>query len=81
MLLLTDTLNGDLITKCSEILSSLKKNTQSPYVLVLAWFTEPKVDKVRLGKLEENSRSCWDCRHVYSLWATAARSPQIALIY
>ena len=80
MLLLTDTLNGDLITKCSEILSRLKK-TCSPLMSWCLHVTEPKVDKVWLGKLEEDSRSCGDCTHVYSLRATAARRPQIALIY
>lgn len=45
-------------------------------VLPLAQFTEPRADKAGLGKLEEDSRSHRDCRHVYSLQAAAARSLQ-----
>ena len=51
-------------------------------VLPLTLFTEPSIEKVGPGKLEEDSRSCGDCKHVYSLRAAAkAVSLQKLLIY
>ena len=52
----------------------------TPVVFLLVLWTEPRVDKAWLGKLEEHSRSHGDCRHVYSLWATAAGSTQVGMI-
>ena len=37
-----------------------------------ALFAEPRVGKVRTGKLEENLKSRGNCRHVYFLWAGKA---------
>ena len=34
-------------------------------------FTEPVVDKVQTGKLDEDSRRCRSCRRIYSLLADA----------
>ena len=47
-------------------------------VLPLTGFTGPWVDKAQLGKLEGDSRSRSDCRHVYCL---SAASLQRLLIY
>ena len=46
-------------------------------------FAEPRVGKARAGKLEENSRSCRNCRHVYSLQIDAAAKgvSQVGLVY
>ena len=35
--------------------------------LLLTLFAEPRVDKAQVGKLEENLRSCRNCRHIYPL--------------
>ena len=40
-------------------------------VLQLKWFTGPRVDEARPGKLEEDPRCYRDCRRVYFLWAAA----------
>ena len=37
-----------------------------------ALFVEPRVGKPRTKKLEEDARSCRNCRHVYSLLAGIA---------
>lgn len=41
-------------------------------VLLFTLFSEPRVSKARVGKLEENSESLRNCRHVYFLQAGAA---------
>ena len=44
----------------------------SCYISLCALFAEPRVGKVETGKLEENSKSHRNCRHVYFLWAGKA---------
>ena len=55
---------------------NLKKEDQrrmlSHCISWCALFAEPMVGKVWAGKLEENSRSWKNCRHVHSLLAAAA---------
>ena len=55
---------------------SLKKENQSWLlsccISLCALFTKPVVGKMWAGKLEENSRSYRNCRHIYSLLAGTA---------
>ena len=53
------------------------------FILLFILFAEPKVGKVWAGKLEENSRSRRNCRHIYSLMAgdMAKGASQVGLIY
>ena len=39
--------------------------------LLLTLFAEPRIDKAQVGELEENLRSCRNCRHIDPLQATA----------
>ena len=43
-----------------------------PTVSLFKLFTEPRVGKVQLKRLEEDSRGQRNCRHIYSLLADAA---------
>ena len=50
--------------------------------LTVCKFAEPRVGKTQVGKLEENSKGCRNCRYVFSLWdGTAAKGvSQVGLI-
>ena len=50
--------------------------------LTVCKFAEPRVGKTQVGKLEENSKGCRNCRYVFSLWdGTAAHGvSQVGLI-
>ena len=39
--------------------------------MLLTLLAEPRIDKAQVGELEENLRSCKNCRHIYPLQATA----------
>ena len=54
---------------------------EEPPVFLFTLFTVPRLDKAHVGKQEENLRSCKNCRHVYSLWATATGGPQLRVTY
>lgn len=44
----------------------------APTVSLFKLFTEPRIGKVQVKRLEEDSRSQRNCRHIYSLLADAA---------
>lgn len=73
------------LLKCSHMTPSLPTIWSSLYTFILLFilFAEPKVGKVWAGKLEENSRSRSNWRHVYSLMAGAVAkgASQVGLIY
>ena len=50
-------------------------------ILLTTRFAKPGAVKARPGKLEGDSGSCGDRRHVYSLWAAAAECLQRLLVY
>ena len=43
-----------------------------PIVLLFTLLAEPKVGKARAKRLEEDSRNCRNCRHIYSFLADTA---------
>ena len=43
-----------------------------PIVLLFTLFTEPRLGQAPARRLEEDSRSCRNCRHIYSLLADTA---------
>ena len=44
----------------------------TPIVLLFTLFTEPRVGQAPVKRLEDDSRSCRNCRHIYSLLADTA---------
>ena len=43
-----------------------------PILLLFTLFTEPRLGQAPARRLEEDSRSCRNCRHIYSLLADTA---------
>ena len=44
----------------------------TPIVLLFTLFTEPRLGQAPTRRLEEDSRSCRNCRHIYSFLADTA---------
>ena len=70
---------GPMLTGPWPLASSIHWSLRLLYLLcilpttpTISLFTEARLGKVPARKLEETSRSCRNCRHVYSLWAGAA---------
>ena len=64
-----------MLKRCMDILcfqSVLLVLFVTPIVLLFTLFAEPRVRKAGAERLEGNSRSCRNCRHVYSLLAGTA---------